>query len=75
MDIPIDPSFEELAKKLEAQREPEPVAPLPVPAIKGRGGIPEAAVEKLADIAALGPRAAPFPFGKNVEVSEDAEDA
>lgn len=72
METPTDPDFEALAAKLDAQREPEPVPPLPVPAIKGRGGVPEAALEKLQEIAARGPARAPSnPFGPNVQVSED----
>ena len=68
---PIDPEFEALAKKLEAQHEPEPIPALPVPLIKGRGGVPGAAVEKLEEIARKGPRAPVNPFGTNVEVSDD----
>lgn len=71
MGTPIDPEFEALVEKLQAQHEPEPNRPLPVPVIKGRGGVPEAAVAKLQDIAAKGPRAAVHPFGTNVEVSDD----
>lgn len=68
---PIDPEFEALADKLGAKREPEPLPRLPVPRIKGRGGVPDTAVEKLAEIAEKGPRAPVNPFGPNVEVSED----
>ena len=69
--MPINRDFEALAEKLGAKHEPEPVPALPVPVIKGRGGVPEEAVEKLQDIAAKGPRAPVSPFGANVEVSED----
>lgn len=69
--MPINRDFEALAEKLGAQHEPEPPAPLPVPVIKGRGGVPQAAVEKLQQIAAKGPRAPVNPFGTNVEVSDD----
>ena len=43
--MPINRDFEALAEKLGAQHEPEPPAPLPVPVIKGRGGVPQAAVD------------------------------
>ncbi|MBS1149772.1 MAG: hypothetical protein H6Q89_1470 [Myxococcaceae bacterium] len=71
MGTPIDPDFEALAEKLGARHEPEPVPPLPVPVIQGRGGVPEQAIEKLQEIAKKGPRAPVNPFGANVEVSDD----
>ncbi len=66
----IDPAFEALADLLDAKHEPEPVRPLPVPRVKGRGGVPEAEAQKLAQIAQKGPRAPVNPFGPGVEVSE-----
>ncbi|GEM_PF-3509954 len=69
--MPIDRDFEKLADLLNAKHEPEPPAPLPVAKVKGRGGVPDEAIAKLAKIAEKGPRAAVNPFGSNVEVSED----
>ncbi len=65
-----DPAFEALAQKLGAVLEPEPTPPLPLPVIKGRGGVPESAVAKLKKLAAR-PRTPVNPFGPNVKVVED----
>ena len=67
----VDPAFEALAQKLGAVLEPEPTPPLPLPVIKGRGGIPESAIAKLKKIAANRPRTPVNPFGPNVKVLED----
>lgn len=69
--MPIDATFEKLADLLDAKHEPEPLPPLPVAKVKGRGGVPEEAIAKLQKIAEQGPRAPVNPFGANVEVSDE----
>ena len=71
MPTPIDRTFEALAEKLEAVREPEPASPLPTAEVKGRGGVPEVAIEKLKVLATTPARLSPF--GPDVQVTCSGE--